>query len=296
MKKRNWLVIGTWNFALPGIKEAAKILADGESCLDAIEKTVKMVEADPNVHSVGLGAIPNQEGEIEVDAAMMDGKGLRSGAVAGIKNYVHAVSIARKVMVNTRHNLLVGKGAENFAWKMGFKKTNLLTAKGIAIWKKRMSGRRPRLFGHDTIGVIALDRRGNMAVATSSSGIALKMKGRVGDSAVIGAGFYVDNEIGGAAATGVGELIMKSCLCFNVVQFMKKGWSPQQAARHALKNAYQRLLRGRSGSGKMAVICCDNKGNFGAAANHPYFRYAVASSKIHPKLVKVLTIQNRYQR
>ena len=290
MRKESWLVIGTWNFALPGIKEAAKKLADGESCLGAVERAVNMVEEDPNVHSVGLGAIPNQAGGIEVDAGIMDGKSLRSGAVAGIKNYLHAVSVAHKIMTNTKHNLLVGKGAENFARKMGFKKTVLLTAKSLAIWEKRISGRRPRLFGHDTIGVIALDRRGNLAVATSSSGIALKMKGRVGDSPVIGAGFYADNEIGGAAATGVGELIMRSCLCFNVVQLMKRGCSPQRAAKHALKNAHERLLRGRSGFGKMAVICCDNKGNFGAAANHPYFRYAVASSNIKPKLLKVLPV------
>jgi N4-(beta-N-acetylglucosaminyl)-L-asparaginase len=292
MKKASWLVIGTWRFALPGVKAAAEILAISGRCLDAVERAVNIVEENPSVYSVGLGAIPNENGEVEVDAGIMDGRTLRSGAVAGIKNLLYAVSIGRKVMERTRHNLLVGNAAEEFAQKMGFKKTNLLTAKGIAIWKKRMSGKRPWLFGHDTIGVVALDRRGNMAAGTSSSGIALKIRGRAGDAPVIGAGFYADNEIGGAAATGVGESIMKGCLCFHAVQLMRQGYMPKKAAETALKYAHQRLLRGNSWPGKMALICCNNKGNFGAAANHPYFCFAVASNNLKPKLVKVRSIKS----
>jgi isoaspartyl peptidase/L-asparaginase-like protein (Ntn-hydrolase superfamily) len=245
MERCTWFIIGTWKFALPGVREGAALLAHKNSCLDAVEKAVNMVEEDPRVHSVGLGAIPNQNGEVEVDAGIMYGKDLRAGAVAGIRNYMHAVSIARTIMTNTRHNFLVGRGAEEFARKMGFKKTRLLTEKGHAIWEKRMSGKRPRLFSHDTIGVVALDQHGNMAAATSSSGMALKMKSRVGDSPVIGAGFYVDNEIGGAAATGVGESIMKGCLSFHAVQLMGKGYAPERAAQTVLTQLHRRLLRGR---------------------------------------------------
>jgi len=287
----SWLIIGTWKFALPGVKIATEILKNRGGCLDAVEKAVQTVEANPRVFSVGLGAIPNIKGEVEVDAAIMDGRNLCTGAVAGIKNYLHAISIARKVMIETKHNLLVGEGAEEFAKKIGFKKTNLLTERGLGLWQKRMAGKRRRLIGHDTIGVVALDQKGNMACGTSSSGLALKLRSRVGDSAIVGAGFYADNKVGGAAATGVGESIMKGCLCFHAVELMRRGYHPNNAAEIALRHIHKRLHKANFWPGKMALVCADKKGNYGGAANHPYFFYAVASNTIKPKLIKVKPVK-----
>lgn len=288
-----WLAIATWNFSLRGIEAAGKILEKKGTALDAVEKVGIDVENDPEVSTVGFGGFPNIEGEVELDAAFMDGRNLAIGGVAGMRGYKNPISVARRVMTGTPHNLLVGGGAEEFAAKCGFERSILLTEKTIGLWSKRKdelrNGKR-MADGHDTVGIVALDPFGDMACGTSTSGIAMKYKGRVGDSPIVGSGFYVDNEVGGAAATGLGEDIMKCCTSFYAVELIRQGYTPQKAAEEAVRRTHERLARGNAKVGNIAVVCADNRGNFGGAANHEDFEYAVVSEKLAPTVYKVQPI------
>lgn len=286
----SWVIIATWKFSLPGIDEGAKMLRVRGTVFDAVEKVANMVEDDPEVDTVGYGGFPNIEGEVELDAAFMDGRTMAIGAVAGMKGYKHPISVARKVMIDTPHNMLVGQGAEDFAARMGYKREILLTGHIVNEWQKKRNelqkGNRIDP-GHDTVGIVALDLSGNMACGTSSSGAAMKLRGRVGDSPLVGSGFYVDNEVGGAAATGLGEDIMKCCTCFYAVELMRKGYHPQKAAEEAVMNTHRRLAKSGNDVGNIAIVCADNNGNFGGAANHEGFDYAAASNSLSPAVYTV---------
>lgn len=283
---KNWLVIATWKFSYAPVKTALKDLRKGGSAMDAAELVARLAEDDPDEPSVGFAGWPNLHGEVELDAAVMDGRTMRIGAVAGIRGFRHPVSIARRVLAKTDYNLLVGMGAELFALDQGFKKEILYTKESIADWHRRMKNRKLN-DGHDTLGCCCLDLRGDLAAANSTSGLALKHPGRVGDSPIPGAGFYADNDIGAAAATGVGEEITKCCLSYKAVELIRRGMHPQTAAETAMRNGHRRLAKHRRKVGNMALVCCDNRGNFGAAANHPTFCFSVASDKAAPRLVKV---------
>lgn len=289
----SWLVIATWNFSLKGIEAANDILRNNGSALDAVEQVARMVEDDPDVETVGFGGFPNLNGEVELDAAFMDGRDLSIGAVAGLKGFRHPVSVARKVMTDTPHNFLVGQGAEDFAASKGFSRSIMITDKIRKAWEERKAclekGRQVEL-GHDTVGIVALDTNHNMAAATSTSGMAMKLRGRVGDSPLVGSGFYVDNEVGGAAATGLGEDIMKCCTCFVAVELMRQGYNPQEAAEEAVRRTHNRLAKYLEKVGCIAVVCADNKGNLGAAANHEGFTFAAASDKMDPIALSVQPI------
>lgn len=279
-----WTIIATWSFALNGIKASSNLLNDGGSSLDAVEKVSMYVEEDPTVNSVGLGGIPNIEGEVELDAAIMKGSDLSIGAVAGVKGFLHPINIARKVLENTKHNLLVGRGAEEFAIKMGFQRTSLLTEQSLKEWNtiknRNTYSSKNEIIGHDTIGVVAIDVYNEMACATSTSGSGMKLRGRVGDSPLIGSGYYVDNNIGGATATGLGEDIMKCCTCFYAVELMNEGYSPQEAAEMAIKRTHKRISQKVNEVGNMAIVVVNKRGEFGAAANHNEFSYAVATNNL----------------
>jgi len=285
-----WSVIATWKFSLQGVDAAASTLLKGGRALDAVEEAVIYTENDPSVDTVGFGGFPNIDGEIELDAAIMDGCDLSIGAVAATKGYKNPISIARKVLTEIPHNMLVGQGAEEFAAKMGFEKTILLTEGIIKAWYKKKeelkTGKRSTI-GHDTIGVVALDTGGNMSSGTSTSGSGMKLKGRVGDSPLVGSGFYVDNTVGGAVATGLGEDIMKCCTCFYAVELMRQGYHPKEAAEMAVKRTHTRIYEKTGKVGNMALVCADNKGNFGGAANHKEFAYAAASDKYKPEIYLV---------
>lgn len=282
-----YLVIATWEFSRAGISESAKTLADNGSCLDAVEHVARMVEADPDVESVGRGGFPNAEGTVELDAAIMRGHDLGFGAVAGIRNFLHPISIARNILMETPYCMLVGRGAEAFAAQHGFLKGELLTEKRRQEWLEWKQHKNNADKGHDTIGVITLDLCGAMACGTSSSGLKMKHPGRVGDSPLIGAGLYVDDEVGAAVATGVGEDIMKCCPCFHSVELMRQGDTPQHAAEAAVMKMHTRLARTQKRVGNIALLCADNKGNYGAAANHQGFGYCIASSTVQPCFIPV---------
>lgn len=230
------MVIATWNVN-NSTAEAWRVLQEGKSALDAVEKGCNIEEANAKGQSVGLGGLPDRDGNVTLDACIMDSKG-NYGAVVYLQNIVHAISVARKVMEDTPHVILAGKGAEQFAYAEGFKKTNLLTDASKKAWEewKKTSQYKPiiNIENHDTIGMLAIDKDGNISGGCTTSGLAYKMAGRVGDSPIIGSGLFVDNEVGGATATGLGEEVLKTVGSFLIVEQMRQGKSPQEACEEAI--------------------------------------------------------------
>ncbi|MBR8700836.1 MULTISPECIES: N(4)-(beta-N-acetylglucosaminyl)-L-asparaginase [unclassified Fusobacterium] len=269
--KREWSMIATWRMAGDAIKLGGEILAENGKCQDAVEKAIMQVEDYPFYKSVGYGGLPNEECQVELDAAFMDGKTLSIGAVAGIRDFKNPVSIARKLSHDRFNIFLVGEGAEAYAHKNGFERKNMLTERAKKTWEKRKEEIYEKHLspydGHDTVCMIALDKDRDMAVATSTSGLFMKKKGRVGDSPVSGSGFYVDNEIGGAAATGLGEDIMKGCLSYEVVQRMKNGEKPMDAAQNAVREFSEKLKKARGKAGGISIIALNNEGDWGIGTN-----------------------------
>ncbi|GAB4281363.1 MAG: N(4)-(beta-N-acetylglucosaminyl)-L-asparaginase [Candidatus Promineifilaceae bacterium] len=241
-----------------GIQAAVDALRRGGSAVDAVEAGIRLVEDNPNDHTVGYGGYPNILGEVELDASIMDGRTLTSGAVAALKGYREAISIARKVMETLPHVLLAGEGAARFAAEMGFAPQPLLTQEAEAVWRKRLDNDMPadtfaqlqhlpdlhkwvtlatdpeRTRG--TVNFIAQDGDGNIAVGVSTSGWAWKYPGRVGDSPIIGAGNYADNRYGAAACTGMGEMAIRAATAHSIVMYMKMGLSLADACVQAMKD------------------------------------------------------------
>lgn len=276
-----WGIIGTWRMSLEGIEKSIKLLENGETSIEAVETSIRMVEDCGEYRSVGYGGLPNEKCEVQLDAAFMDGNSLSIGAVAGVKDFKNPISIARKLMEN-RHNIfLVGSGAEEYAEKIGFKRSNLLTKESIIKWQEKNNEIEKNNLkpydGHDTVGIISLDLQGKLAVGTSTSGLFMKKAGRVGDSPISGSGFYADSEIGAASATGLGEDIMKGCISYEIVRLMKEGLHPQDAAEKAVKDINDKLLKRRGEAGDISVICMNNKGQWGVGTNVKHFSFVVAT-------------------
>ena len=270
------IVVSTWRFGLASNQPAWEILKNGGSALDAVVRGVEVAERDPAIKSVGFGGYPNAEGEVEVDAAVMDGRTLGYGAVAGLRNIATATAVARRVMEKTDHVLLVGNGALKFARAQGFEECLMLTEQGREAWEKWKRERTGApADAHDTIGMIALDQHGDLAAACTTSGAAFKLPGRVGDSPLIGSGLYADNDAGAAAATGRGEEIVRTCGSFAVVEHMRQGKSPQEACEAVVQHLIARVPSARPY--QMAYIAIDKYGNWGAAAARSGFLSAVTS-------------------
>lgn len=266
--------IATWPFGLKAVKVGGEILLSGGNSLDAVERGLNAVECDVDVNSVGYGGLPNEDSVVELEAAIMSGASHKAGSVAGLQNIKCPISVARKVMERTRHVMLVGEGALKFALRQGFQAENLLTEESRQKWLewKERSDNLPR-FPHDTIGMIVLDGKGDLSVGCSTSGMAYKMAGRVGDSSQIGSGLYVDNEIGGAAATGMGEEILKFCPSFLVVELMRNGFSPQAACEIAIQRIIKKNPEDRDIM--VGLIALSKKGDYGAASTHAIFSYSL---------------------
>ena len=236
------LIISTWPFGEVANKKAMEVISSGGSSLDAVEKGINVTENDEENTSVGIGGLPNSEGAVQLDACIMHGPGHKAGSVMGLERIRNPISVARKIMEHTRHVQLVGKGAQEFALSQGFTKENLLTAKSKRKWlewKKDNQKKRPEgsIDNHDTIALLMLDKDGNLTGGCSTSGLAFKLPGRVGDSPIIGSGLYVDNEVGAAGATGIGENVLRHCCSFMIVEFMRQGLSPEDACIKAIKRA-----------------------------------------------------------
>lgn len=270
------VVISTWNFGLEVNKPAWKILQSGGSALDAVESGAWVAESDITNSSVGRGGSPDRDGIVTLDASIMDHLG-NAGSVAAIENIEHPVSVARLVMEKTPHVMLVGDGARRFAIENGFPEVDLMTEqsrKNYLEWLKT-SRYKPviNIENHDTLGILALDSRGNLSGACTTSGLAYKMHGRVGDSPVIGAGLYVDNDYGAAVCTGLGEVMLKNLSSFLVVEMMRNRKSPQKACQIAI----ERLISKTPGYGdlQVGIVALNKKGEYGAYAIHNGFTFAL---------------------
>ncbi len=283
-----WVTIATWCMSYEGVQTASKMLQEGKSSGDAVEKLINQVEAYPYYKSVGYGGLPNEEGVVEMDAAFMDGDTLAQGAVGGIQNVKHAVSVARSLSKQHYNSFRVGAGATKYALLHGFEMTNMLTKRAKARWQKQLQEQQsrnlPAYNGHDTVGAITLDNNNSMSVATSTSGLFMKKAGRIGDSPLSGSGFYVDSEIGGAAATGLGEDIMKGCLSYEIVQRMGAGQSPQQACDQAVYSFVHKLKKRYGKAGEFSLIALNNKGEWGVATNVE-FTFSIASEQQNPQIL-----------
>ncbi len=295
-KQSKPVVITTWAPNQKANAAAWKILSANGRALDALEKGIHVTEADPTDQSVGYGGLPDRDGRVTVDSCVMDEWG-HCGAVMCLEHILHPVSVARLVMEKTPHVQLVGEGALKFALSEGFEKVNLLTPAAEKAWKewlktskydpmitvehleernrkqqKQVPGQQDN---HDTIGMLALDMKGNLSGACSTSGMAFKMAGRVGDSPIIGAGLYVDNEVGAATATGVGEEIVRVCGAHTIVEMMRNGLSPEEACKKAVERIVKRNGIEKARNLQAGFVAVNKQGEVGAYSVIKGFNYAV---------------------
>ena len=231
------IVLATWR-CHDATKAAWEVLEKGGESIDAIEAGCRVEEANLKNTTVGIGGAPDRDGNVTLDACIMNKNG-GYGAVVCMENIVHPISVARKVMEETPHVLLAGKGAEQFAVEQGFKRENLLTEASKKAWLKwkEKSEYKPiiNIENHDTIGMLAIDKNGDISGGCTTSGMAYKMAGRVGDSAIIGSGLFIDNAVGGATATGMGEEVLKTVGTYLIVELMRQGRTPQEACEEGVK-------------------------------------------------------------
>ena len=281
--KNNPVICSTWNFGLPANELAWKVLDNGGKAMDAAEAGARHAESDPENSSVGFGGLPDEKGNVTLDACVMDSTG-NAGSVAFLQNIKHPVSVARKVMEETKHVMLVGEGARQFAVSNGFEEINLLTEQSEKDWKKWLKERREMTphETHDTLSVLVQDKMGDLAGACTTSGWAYKLHGRVGDSPIIGAGLFVDNEVGCAAATGLGEEVIKTTGSFLVVELMRQGYDPTKACEDALN----RVIKAHNGNPDFQIgyIALRKDGEIGSACLKWSFEYALArggENKLH---------------
>lgn len=267
-------IISTWAGGMVANAEAWKTIEAGGLSIDAVEAGVRLIESDADGGSVGIGGMPDRTGRVTLDACIMDHTG-NAGGVCFIEDIVHPISVARLVMDETPHVLLAGTGARDFAISKGFQTRDLTTPKSRAAFEKWLekSQYKPiiNIENHDTIGLLAQDTEGRMAGACTTSGLAFKLRGRVGDSPIIGSGLYVDNEVGGATATGLGEAVMRTVGSFLVVELMRGGLSPQAACEEAVGRIIERMPVDNLQVGYLAM---NTIGDAGAYAIHPGFNYA----------------------
>ena len=279
------ITISTWKHGLGSSEKAIQILKKNGYAIDAVEQGVRITESDPSVRTVGYGGYTDKEGFVTLDASIMDHKG-NAGSVAFLENIKHPISVARKIMDNSNHVMLVGKGAESFAYKEGFKKDNIITNQSKKNWKNWLQNREDistTQDNHDTIATLALDNHSNLAAACTTSGLAYKGHGRVGDSPIIGSGIFVDNEIGCAAATGSGEEIMKTVGSFLIVELMRQGFSPISACEQAIK----RIIKKYSDvMFQVAYIAIRKDGSIGYASIKKDFYYVI-STAVETKIISV---------
>lgn len=296
--KNQPIVISTWDFGKTANAGAWDVLSKGGKALDAVEAGVKIPEADPTIQTIGYGGLPDRDGRVTLDACIMDEK-YNCGAVMCIENIMHPISVARLVMEKTPHVILVGDGALQFALANGFQKQNLLTPESEKAWKEWLKtahyqpeknienrlyekGKDPMPGGkdnHDTIGMMAMDSNGDLSGACTTSGMAFKMHGRVGDSPVIGAGLYVDNEIGAATSTGVGEEVIRIVGSHLVVELMRQGRKPEAACQEAVERIIKRSPE-KSKDIQVGFIALNKDGEYGGYSLQPGFTYSVKSNTV----------------
>mgnify|MGYP003113505400 CR=1 FL=1 len=283
------VVISTWRHGLAANEAAWAVLSKGGRALDAVEAGVRQSESDPAVSSVGVGGLPDASGEVTLDACIMDEHG-DCGSVAYLKDIENPVTVARMVMEQSPHVMMVGEGAKSFALAKGMKEKNLLTPNANEEWEK-WKAKHPdaikhweiNIENHDTIGMVAIDAAGNLSGACTTSGLAWKLPGRVGDSPIIGAGLYVDNEVGAASATGVGEAVIRAVGSFLVVELMRQGNSPQDACRLATERVIEKNPQWKEI--QVGFIAVDKRGRVGGYCIQPGFDYAVCDQAAGNRMI-----------
>ena len=265
------VVIATWSVE-QATKKAWQSMEDGSSALDAVIAGCGVEEANAQGQSVGIGGLPDREGHVTLDACVMNEKG-DYGAVLCMQNIMHPIAVAKKVMEDTPHVILAGVGAEQFAVSQGFKRENLLTEQSKKDWEtwKKTSKYKPiiNIENHDTIGMLAIDKNGTISGGCTTSGLAYKMAGRVGDSAIVGSGLFVDNEIGAATATGLGEEVLKTVGSYLIVELIRQGKSPQEACEQAILRIIEKTPNFKDF--QVGYIAVNKKGETGAYSIHEGF-------------------------
>ena len=291
LRAQGAVVVSTWPFGQPANEKALKVLQAGGAGLDAIEQGINVTESDAGNPSVGLGGIPNADGVVQLDACIMSGPGHRAGSVGALSGFPHPISVARRIMETTRHVMLVGDGAAKFATEQGFARGPELTAGQRDGWEKwrREQAARPapakaatggaaaKPDNHDTIAMVLLAPDGHLYGGCSTSGWGYKLAGRVGDSPILGSGLYVDDDIGAAGATGIGENVMRYCGSFLVVEYMRQGLHPQEACLETIRRIAKKDPKGFDLS--INFVALDKKGRFGAAGTGSGFEYSVTCGK-----------------
>ena len=272
--------LSTWAHGKPANERAAEVFQSGRSLLDAVEQGINVPENDPTVTSVGYGGLPNAEGVVELDAAIMDGTRHRAGAVCGLHSIKNAISVARLVLEKTKHTTLAGEGAFRFAVQMGFEPQQLLTPESLQAWLKWKNTPHHETFWlsatdvHDTIGMAATDGNGHMVAGCSTSGLPWKLPGRVGDSPLVGCGVYAEDHVGAASATGDGDLMTNYCISVSIVRSIARGASPQDACTEILQHMARTDSRNRSA--RCCVLALDSRGDVGTASMHSDYRLKYA--------------------
>lgn len=272
------IIISTWKHGMDANKAGWEKLINGGNALDAVESAARQTESDIKNRSVGIGGMPDRDGHVTLDACIMDHES-RCGSVAFLEGIAHPISVARKIMESTPHVMLVGEGAREFALDHGFEKIKTPVPEVKEEWKKwkkehKEVFKKPEINheNHDTIGILALDANGRLSGACTTSGWAYKLPGRVGDSPIIGAGLFVDNEVGAAVATGLGEAIIRVAGSHTVVELMRQGYSPQEACKMAVDRI---ISKHKDMSGlQCGFLAIDKYGNVGAYSVYNGFNYA----------------------
>lgn len=289
------VIVSTWPFGKPANEQALRVLQQGGSNLDAVEQGIWVVESDPNNHSVGLAGRPNAAGVVQLDACIMSGPGHRGGSVAALEGIRHPISAARRVMEKTPHVMLAGEGARLFALQEGLEAIEIDSRQKNEAWQRQQlkakgasrTGKAAKADNHDTIALLVLGPDGHLAGGCSTSGLAGKLPGRVGDSPILGSGLYVDDEVGAAGATGVGENVMRYCATFMIVELMRQGLPPQAACEQAIRRIAREDPKGLNLS--INFVALDKQGRFGAAGTDKGFQFAAAtvesSGVLAPQLV-----------
>jgi N4-(beta-N-acetylglucosaminyl)-L-asparaginase len=277
------LIISTWNHGLAANEEALRQLEKGKSAIDAIVSGVGVCEGDPDNRSVGYGGLPDREGHVTLDACIMDAKS-NCGSVSFLQEIKHPIAVAKKVLQETSHVMLSGKGAQDFALSQGFLKENLLTSESKKDWEEwlKKSKYKPviNMENHDTISMLVLDENGDLSGGCTTSGAAWKMHGRVGDSPIIGAGLFLDNEVGAAAATGLGEAVIRTAGSAMVVELMRQGKSPFEACKEIVERIYNKHKNHKDMDYvQVGFIAVNKNGEHGGYSLRSGFNFAVYDSE-----------------
>lgn len=281
-------LLTTWDWGLQANRRAAEVFTGGGTLLDAVEKGINVIEDDPKITTVGYGGLPNADGVVELDAAIMDGTKRRAGSICNLHMIKNPISVARKVIEMTSHTTLAGEGAFLFALKMGFAPQQLLTPESLQQWMRWKADPNHKTYwlreNHDTIGMLAADGRGHIVAGCSTSGMAFKIPGRVADSSLVGCGVYADDSTGAASATGDGDLMTNYCTSVSIVRSMARGASPQEACEDILRLMAKSDSRNRNA--QCAVIAMNTSGEAGNASMNAGFRLRYAEYRDGAQTVK----------